>query len=54
MNEIVKKRILTNKQNREMNEEIDDLYKNAEWELISKYKSSLDMEKKLQERKKKN
>ena len=53
MNEIVKKKILTNKQNREMNEEIDDLYKNAEWELISKYKSSLDVEKKLQERKEK-
>ena len=53
MNDIVKNRILTNKQNRELNEEIDDLYKNAEWELISKYKSSLDIERKLQERKEK-
>ena len=51
MNDIVKKRVLANKQNRELNEEIDDLYQNAEWELINKYKSSLEMEKKLQERK---
>ena len=53
INDIIKKNILTNKQNRELNEEIEDMYQNAEWELINKYKSSLEMEKKLEERREK-
>jgi hypothetical protein len=51
LNEIIKKKTLANKQNKELNEEIEDLYKNAEWELIHKYKSSLEMEKLLDEKK---
>ena len=53
MNDIIKKKILINKKNKELNEEIEDLYQNAEWELIHKYKSSLEMESILDERKKK-
>ena len=51
LNEIIKKKTLANKQSKELNEEIEDLYKNAEWELIHKYKSSLEMEKLLDEKK---
>lgn len=51
LNDIVKKKVLINKQNRELNDNIEDLYQNAEWELIDKYKSSLDLEKKLEEKK---
>ena len=51
LNEIIKKKTLANKQTKELNEEIEDLYKNAEWELIHKYKSSLEMEKLLDEKK---
>ena len=51
LNEIIKKKTLANKQNKELNEEIEDLYENAEWELIHKYKSSLEMEKLLDEKK---
>jgi len=51
LNEIIKKKTLANKQNKELSEEIEDLYKNAEWELIHKYKSSLEMEKLLDEKK---
>ena len=51
INEIIKERTLVSKKNREMNEEIEDLYKNEEWELIHKYKLSLEMERKLEERK---
>ena len=54
MNDIIKKKILINKKYKELNEEIEDLYQNAEWELIHKYKSSLEMESILDERKKKN
>ena len=51
INDIVKKKVLINKQNKELNEEIEDLYQNAEWELIDKYKSSLCLEKELAEKK---
>lgn len=51
INDIIKKKTLINKENRKKNEEIEDLYKNAEWELIQKYKTSLEMERKLAERK---
>ena len=51
MNSIITKNILNNKQNKEKNKEIEELYKNNEWELINKYKSSLEMEKKLKEKK---
>lgn len=51
LNEIIKKKTLANKQNKELNEEVEDMYKNAEWELIHKYKSSLEMEKLLEEKK---
>ena len=50
INDIIKERTLASKKNREMNEEIEDLYQNAEWELIHKYKLSLEMERKLEER----
>ena len=50
INDIIKERTLVSKKNREMNEEIEDLYKNEEWELIHKYKLSLEMERKLEER----
>ena len=53
INDIIKQNILINKQNRELNEEIEDMYQNAEWELINKYKSSLEMEKNLEERREK-
>ena len=51
LNSIVKKDIITNKQNKEKNKKIEELYKNNEWELINKYKSSLEIEKKLKEKK---
>ena len=53
INDIIKEKILANKQNREMNEEVEDLYQNAEWDLIEKYKTSLEMEQKMNERKEK-
>ena len=52
LNSIIKKSILLNKQNKEKNKEIEYLYQNSEWELINKYKSSLEMELKMEERKK--
>ena len=52
LNKIINKSILNNKQKKEINNEIDYLYQNSEWELINKYKSSLEMEQKLEERKK--
>ena len=51
MNSIITQNILNNKQNKEKNKEIEELYENNEWELINKYKSSLEMEKKLKEKK---
>ena len=51
MNAIITQNILNNKQNKEKNKEIEELYENNEWELINKYKSSLEMEKKLKEKK---
>ena len=51
LNSIIKNDIITNRQNKEKNKEIEELYKNNEWELINKYKSSLEMEKKLKEKK---
>ena len=53
LNSIIRKSILNNKQNKEKNKEIEELYKNNEWELINKYKSSLEIERKLNERKEK-
>ena len=52
LNSIIKKSILFNKQNKKKNKEIEYLYQNSEWELINKYKSSLEMELKMEERKK--
>ena len=51
MNSIITQNILNYKQNKEKNKEIEELYENNEWELINKYKSSLEMEKKLKEKK---
>ena len=51
MNSIITQNILNNKQNKEKNKEIEELYENNEWDLINKYKSSLEMEKKLKEKK---
>ena len=51
MNSIITKNILNNKEKKEKNKEIDELYQNNEWELINKYKSSLEMERKLKETK---
>ena len=51
LNSIIKNDIITNRQNKEKNKEIEELYKNNEWELINKYKSSLEMERKLKETK---
>ena len=51
MNSIISKNILNNKINKEKNKEIDELYRNNEWELINKYKSSIEIEEKLKERK---
>ena len=51
MNSIITQNILNNKQNKEKNKEIEELYENNEWELINKYKSSLETEKKLKEKK---
>ena len=51
MNSIITQNILNNKQKKEKNKEIEELYENNEWELINKYKSSLEMEKKLKEKK---
>ena len=53
INDIIKEKILTNKQNRELNEEVEDLYQNAEWDLIEKYKTSLEIEQKFNEKKEK-
>ena len=53
LNSIIKNNILKNKQNKEKIDEIEELYKNAEWDLINKYKSSLEVEKKLKEKKEK-
>ena len=53
MNSIITKDILNNKQNKEKMKEIEELYNNMEWELINKYKSSLEMEQKLKEKKEK-
>ena len=51
MNSIISKNILNNKINKEKNKEIEELYRNNEWELINKYKSSIEIEEKLKERK---
>ena len=51
MNKIITNNILNNKENKEKNEEIEELYQNNEWDLINKYKSSLEIERKLKERK---
>ena len=53
INDIIKEKILSNKQNKELIEEVEDLYQNAEWELIEKYRTSLEMEQKFKERKEK-
>ena len=53
LNLIIKNNIMQNKQNREKNDEIEELYNNAEWELINKYKSSLEIEQKLKQKKEK-
>ena len=53
LNSVIKNNILQNKQNREKNDEIDELYNNAEWELINKYKSSIEIEQRLREKKEK-
>ena len=53
LNSVIKNNILQNKQNREKNDEIDELYNNAEGELINKYKSSIEIEQRLREKKEK-
>lgn len=53
LNSVIKNNILQNKQNREKNDEIEELYNNAEWELINKYKSSIEIEQRLREKKEK-
>ena len=53
LNSVIKNNILKNKQNREKNDEIEELYNNAEWELINKYKSSIEIEQRLREKKEK-
>ena len=53
INSIITDNILYNKQNKEKMKEIDELYKNNEWKLIDKYKSSLEVEQKLKDRKEK-
>ena len=53
LNSIIKNNIIKNKENKQKNDEIEELYKNAEWELINKYKSSIEVEKKLKEKKEK-
>ena len=53
LNSIIKNNIIKNKENKEKNDEIEELYKNAEWDLINKYKSSIEVEKKLKEKREK-
>ena len=53
LNSIIKTNILKNKENKQKNDEIEELYKNAEWDLINKYKASIEVEKKLKEKKEK-
>ena len=38
LNSKIKTNILKNKENKQKNDEIEELYKNAEWDLINKYK----------------
>ena len=51
LNSIIKTNILKNKENKQKNDEIEELYKNAEWDMINKYKASIEVEKKIKRRK---
>ena len=53
INKIVNQNIANNKQNKEMNIKIDELYQNSEWDLINKFQSALELEKNMEEKQKK-